>query len=374
MPLHAAQINFFPAPVDQMPADLLQTWPSLVDIAESAASAGTRVSVIQLGGRTERLQQHGVDYHFVAGHNGHAADRIRRVAQLLDELQVDVAHVHSLGAAADAYALSLERPQLPILLQDHADRMPPRWRRTRWRRWYAAAAGVAFTAPELARPYVTAGLLSSSQRLFVIPESTSRFTPGDRAQARAETGLHGDPCVVWVGHLQSGKDPMTVLDGVAEASTRLSGLRLWCAFGSAPLLTQVQRRIDGDARLSGRVHLLGKLPHEQVQSLMRAADVYVSGSHAESCGYAVLEALACGATPVVTNIPSFRALVGEVGLLWPRGDARALADALVRSATLRPSPAEVRRHFDQSLSLQAVGRRWADAYAQLHTARRGAAA
>ena len=285
-----------------------------------------------------------------------------------------MAHVHSLGAAADAYALSLERPQLPILLQDHADRMPPRWRRTRWRRWYAAAAGVAFTAPELARPYVTAGLLSSSQRLFVIPESTSRFTPGDRAQARAETGLHGDPCVVWVGHLQSGKDPMTVLDGVAEASIRLPGLRLWCAFGSAPLLTQVQRRIDGDARLSGRVHLLGKLPHEQVQLLMRAADVYVSGSHAESCGYAVLEALACGATPVVTNIPSFRALVGEVGLLWPRGDARALADALVRSATLRPSPAEVRRHFDQSLSLQAVGRRWADAYAQLHTARRGAAA
>jgi len=357
-----------------MPADILQSWPSLVDIAEIAASAGTRVSVVQLAAHAQSLQRNGVDYHFLAGHNGNATDRIRRIAQLLVELKVDVVHVHSLGAAGDAYALSRELPQLPILLQDHADRMPPRWRRLRWRRWYAAAAGVAFTAPELARPYVTAGLLGLSTRLFVIPESTSRFTPGSRAQASAETGLYGDPCVVWVGHLQSGKDPLTVLDGIAEASTQLPDLQLWCAFGSAPLLAQVQQRIDGDARLPGRVHLLGKVPHEKVQSLMRAADIFVSGSHAESCGYAVLEALACGVTPVVTNIPSFRALVGEVGELWPRGDAKALTSALLRSATRRPSPAEVRRHFDSCLSLQAVGRRWADAYAQLHAGRRGGAA
>ncbi|MGO4501538.1 glycosyltransferase family 4 protein [Dyella sp. 2RAF44] len=374
MPLHVAQINFIPAPVDLMPADILQTWPSLVDIAEIAASAGTRVSVVQLAAHAQSLQRNGVDYHFVAGHDGNATDRVRRIARLLGELNVEVAHVHSLGAAGDAYALSRALPQLPILLQDHADRMPPRWRRLRWRRWYAAAAGVAFTAPELARPYVTAGLLGLSTRLFVIPESTSRFTPGSREQARAETGLHGDPCVVWVGHLQSGKDPLTVLDGVAEASTHLPGLQLWCAFGSAPLLAQVQQRIDGDARLHGRVHLLGKVPHEQVQSLMRAADIFVSGSHAESCGYALLEAMACGVTPVVTNIPSFRALVGDMGELWPRGDAKALTSALLRSATRRPSAADVRRHFDRCLSLQAVGHRWADAYAQLHAGRRGGAA
>jgi len=151
---------------------------------------------------------------------------------------------------------------------------------------------------------------------------------------------------------------------------RLPQLQLWCAFGSAPLLDQVQRRIDGDDRLAGRVHLLGKVSHEQVQSLMRAADLFVSGSHAESCGYAVLEAMACGVTPVVTDIPSFRALVGEVGRLWPRGDAKALADALVRSAAQRPSLAEVRAHFDEALSPQALGRRWGEAYAQLLYVRR----
>ena len=369
-PLHVAQLNYFPAPDGLGLAEALEAWPSLVDIAESAASAGTRVTVIQLAAEAEQLHRNGVTYHFVPANDASVTERARRVARLLDAINADVAHVHSLGAAGDAYALSRELPNLPILLQDHADRVPSRWRRSRWRRWYAAVHGMAFTAAELARPFVTAGLVNPSTRVFVIPESTSRFTPGSRAQAREQTGLHGDPGVLWVGHLQSGKDPLTVLDGIAEASMRLPQLQLWCAFGSAPLLDQVQRRIDGDDRLAGRVHLLGKVSHEQVQSLMRAADLFVSGSHAESCGYAVLEAMACGVTPVVTDIPSFRALVGEVGRLWPRGDAKALADALVRSAAQRPSPAEVRAHFDEALSPQALGRRWGEAYAQLLYVRR----
>lgn len=370
MTLHAAQINFHPAPAGRVLAETMEQWPSLVDIAEAAASAGTRISVVQVADRDEHLRRNGVDYHFVAVGNLGVTERARRMARLLGDIGTDVAHVHSLGAAESAHALARELPLLPILLQDHADRVPARWRRARWRRWYGAARGVAFTAPELARPYVTAGLLDPTTRLFVIPESISRFTPGSRAQAWADTGLYGDPCVVSVGHLQTGKDPLTVLDGIALASESLPGLRFWCAFGSAPLLARVQQRIAGDSRLRERVHLLGKVAHPRVQSLMRAADVFVSGSHAESCGYALLEALACGVTPVVTNIPSFRALAGDVGVLWQRGDAKALAAALVRAAAQRPSPDVVRAHFDNTLSLRAVGLRWADAYAQLAQATR----
>ena len=62
---------------------------------------------------------------------------------------------------------------------------------------------------------------------------------------------------------------------------------------------------------------------------MRAADVFVLGSHREGSGYSLIEALACGLPPVVTDIPSFRSLTaaGAVGALWPCGDARALGDA-----------------------------------------------
>lgn len=361
------QANILPVPRGRAHAGMLGEWHSLVDIAEIAASSGIRVSVIQAAWRHDRIVRNGIDYHFVDVAGLGTTQRSHRFAKVLAELRADVLHVHGLAFAEDAFAISRRLPQLPILCQDHADRPPRLWRRLQWRRWYAAVSAVTFTASEQALPFTGAGVFGKRTQVFAIPESSSRFTPGNRARARAETGIHGHPCVLWVGHLDRGKDPLAVLDGVARAALQLPGLQLWCVFGSAPLLDEVEERIRAYPQLAGRVHLLGKVPHAQVEALMRAADLFVSGSHAESCGYALLEALACGATPVVTDIPPFRALTGggRIGRLWPCGDAERLAEALVEAASSPTSPEQVRAHFDATLSFTGVGRQWADAYARV---------
>ncbi|MBV8156618.1 MAG: glycosyltransferase family 4 protein [Dyella sp.] len=366
--MHVAQINFIPSPAAWEPDEVFQHWPSLPNVAEAVRGSGTRVSVIQLASRTARVERHGVDYHFASiDHVDRPADRGRLVARLLASLDVDVIHVNGLGFAEETFALASGLPQLPLVLQDHANRPPRWWRRPLWRRCYGLASGVAFTAVEQARPFIEAGLFGPSMPLFAIPESSSHFTPGSRAQARLETGLHGNPCVLWVGHLNRNKDPLTMLEGVAQAVSHLPGLQLWCAFGSSPLMDDVRRRIDRDNRLAGRVHLLGKVDHARVESLMRAADLYISASHVEGSGYALLEAMACGVTPVVTDIPSFRAFTagGTVGHLWPRGDASALAGALMRAVTHGLSRERVRAHFEASLSFGTVGRLWSQAYADV---------
>jgi glycosyltransferase involved in cell wall biosynthesis len=366
--VHAVQMNFLPAPQGCTPDQVFERWPSLSDIPEAVASAGTRVSVIQAAAYDALVSRNGVDYHFTdISALDSLADQGQCFAELLARIEADVLHVHGLGFAENAFAVSQRLPRLPILFQDHADRPPRWWRRRQWRHWYTAAAGVAFTAPELAQPFTSAGLFGPATRLFAIPESSSRFSCGSRADARALTGLYGEPCVLWVGHLNPGKDPLTVLDGVAQAARQLPGLQLWCAFGSGSLLPDVQQRIKRDPLLAGRVHLLGKVAHARIEPLMQAAELFVSGSHAESCGYALLESMACGVAPVVTDIPSFRALTGggRVGNLWPCGDAARLAEALVRTAVNRPLPQQVRAHFDATLSFAAVGRQWANAYAQL---------
>ncbi|MEW9623354.1 glycosyltransferase family 4 protein [Rhodanobacter geophilus] len=367
--MHVAQINFLPAPRGLGLAALLERWPSLADIAELVAGAGVRVTVLQAAAHAERLTRAGVDYHLVDMRGTWAAQgRGRRFAAVLGSSGVDVLHAHSLAYVEDAFAVASNlAPGLPVVLQDHADRPPRWWRRPRHRRHFAAAAGVAFTSVELARPFVAAGVLDPATRLFAIPESSSRFTPGDRAHARAAAGVYGEPCALWVGRLNRGKDPLTVLDGIALAAERMPGLQLWCAFGEQPMLAEVQARIDADRRLAGRVHLLGRVAHVQVETLMRAADLFVSGSRAEGSGYAAMEALACGLMPVLTDIPAFRALSGNgrIGSLWPCGDAAALAAALVDAAVKRPSPQQVRAHFDETLSFKAVGRLWTEAYARV---------
>jgi hypothetical protein len=91
--------------------------------------------------------------------------------------------------------------------------------------------------------------------------------------------------------------------------------------------------------------------------------------HRESTGYSLIEALACGLPPVVTDIlPSFRALTagGAVGALWPCGDAQTLSLALqsVAARTDAATRAAVRAHFERELSFESLGSKLAAMYAQ----------
>jgi glycosyltransferase involved in cell wall biosynthesis len=164
-----------------------------------------------------------------------------------------------------------------------------------------------------------------------------------------------------------------VLAGISAAVRELPALQLWCCFGQAPLLSDVRDRIGNDPQLTGRVHLLGRVPHEKIEQLMRAADIFVLGSHREGSGGALLEALACGLPPVVTDIPSFRMLTGDgkVGALWPCNQAPQLRDALQSIATRprRETRVAVRKYFERELSIEAVGRRLLAAYETLIASR-----
>lgn len=365
--LHVAHIGCFSDPRRRLPEQLLDAWPSLVDVAESVARCGTRVSVIQASEHSQCMDRNGVSYHFVPF--GGPSSPLRAdgaCGTLLRQLAPDAFHVHGLGFPRHVLALSRLAPGVPILLQDHANRLPRLWRRTAWRRCAPVVAGVAFCSRDQARPFLKAGLFHSQTLVYEIPESTSRFAPGSREAARRALRLSGDPLLLWVGHLNENKDPLTVLAGVSEAARELPELELWCCFGTAPLLRRVQRRVQADPALRGRVHLLGSVPHERVEQLMHAADAFVLGSHREGSGYSLIEALACGLPPVVTDIPSFRALTGAgaVGMLWEPGNPRSLCAALLalRASADTGLRLGVRAHFDRELSFGALGRKLAAVY------------
>lgn len=365
LPLHVVQISFFRDPEERLPSQLLDAWPSLVDVADAARAGGIRVTVVQASSHTERLQRGGTHYHFLPfGETERQGEARVTLGRLVAHLAPDVFHVHGLGFARDVLSLAALAPGVPIVLQDHADRPPRFWRRGPWRLQISVAAAAAFCARAQARPFAEAGLLPAHTPLYEIPESTSRFAPGDRGEMRRLTGLTGNPAVLWVGHLNDNKDPLAVLDGISAASRELPELQLWCCFGKAPLLGEVQSRIAQDSRLRSRVRLLGRVSHETIEQLMQAADLFVLGSHQEGSGYSLIEALACGLPPIVTDIPSFRHLTGggAVGALWPCGDSQALREALVAARFDPGTRTTVRAHYDRELSLHSLGRKLAAMY------------
>ncbi len=360
--MRVVQVNALLDPSARAPVELLDAWPTLEEVAVAVARAGAKIAVVQAAHVDERIRRKNVSFEFVDATRFGAI----RIAQAVARREPDVVHLHGLAFTHQLLELRKALPGTPLLVQDHADGLPRRFRRGWLRRALREADGLVFTARAQAKPFVRAGVLSDSSPVFEVPESSTHFRTGDAAAARAALRVHGDPCVVWIGRLNANKDPLTALRGFANTAKELPDARLWMCHDDAPMLAHIRRTIERDAQLRERVQLLRALPHAEVELLLIATDLFLSTSLRESTGYALIEALACGAMPAVSDIPSFRALLadGLVGALFPCGDAAALARALVTLAGENRTVARkaARSHFDERLSFAAVGQRLVDAY------------
>jgi glycosyltransferase involved in cell wall biosynthesis len=226
-----------------------------------------------------------------------------------------------------------------------------------------------FSAAEQAKAWQRAGLIRADQTVYQVLEASTAMRPVEQAAARRETGIDGDPAVLWVGRLNENKSPLTVLDGFARSLERLPDAVLTMIYGSDDLLPSVQQRLRASARLQGHVRLVGSIPHERMSAFYSAADLFVLGSHHEGSGYALIEACACGLPPVVTDIPTFRIITaeGSIGALWATDDAAACSRALVSTASRdrRTLRQQVVNHFERVLSWTAVSQQASTAYAEV---------
>lgn len=88
-------------------------------------------------------------------------------------------------------------------------------------------------------------------------------------------------------------------------------------------------RLIKELNLTKRVHFTGWL--DNVAPLMAALDVYLSASHTESFGLAIVEAMACGLPVVATATEGAREIIeiNKTGILVPLGETEALARTVI---------------------------------------------
>ena len=79
--------------------------------------------------------------------------------------------------------------------------------------------------------------------------------------------------------------------------------------------------------LQDRVHLLGKLPYEEFESLVRQSTAYVQSSLEEGFSNSLAEAMALGKPAFVTNVGGTGELIkdGKNGIYIPMGDPIGMA-------------------------------------------------
>ncbi|HET6386388.1 MAG TPA: glycosyltransferase family 4 protein [Armatimonadota bacterium] len=366
--MRVVSVNYYYDSDLATPEDLLRRYGTLVGWAEGLAAAGVESVVVQRFKANIRRSIGAVEYHFVNERG--AGARSPELHSVIASLRPDVVHVNGMSFAPQARRLKSLLSGAPIVIQDHADRRPSNpFARTALRLSLRQMDAVIFTAREQSLPWLSQGLLSPETPVLELMEGSSRFSLLPRHEARAQIRMDGDPLCLWVGRLDPNKDPLTVLDGFAMALQDRPRARLAMIYGEAPLLPQVLSWLRSRPGVARCVTLIGPRPHAELEAFYNSADLFLLGSHHEGSGYAALEAISCGAVPILTDIPSFRRLTdnGRWGGLWRVGDAASLAHTLVdwESRLAADTRVQIRRFFEDRFTFEAIGRRAVSAYQTL---------
>lgn len=293
-----------------------------------------------------------------------------RPLRSLRALRPDVVHLNGLVFARLALSTRAVLGRRVRIVAQHHGELPGSGAAA-WRQRAAARLAIdryLFCGlPGQADPWRQAAILRADTPLSEVLEASTDLAdepgrPTDLADlAEVPPPGRGEPTVLWVGRLQEGKDPLTALEAFDRFRRRRAGAQLWMVAGAQrPLEAEVRRRLPAGA------HLVGPLPHRAMAQWYRAADVLLSTSHHEGSGYALIEAIASGCTPAVTDLPSHGAIAGDVATYFAPGDPAAAAEALERAALAASRPegrALVRARFEQAL-------RWEHVADQLHAAYR----
>jgi glycosyltransferase involved in cell wall biosynthesis len=194
------------------------------------------------------------------------------------------------------------------------------------RRAFAAADLVTANDPALAQRAVALGAEASRtvvvrlgiDRLFLEGPSPANLGPRDV----------GPPAIVSDRALEPLYNVDVVLRAFARLRQRLPVARLLVANDGSQ-----RRRLEALAAhlaLGGSVEFSGRLPPQALRDRLAGAHVYVSVPSSDSLSLSTLEAMAAGAFPVVSDLPSQCDWIGDRvnGLLVPPRDAEALAVAL----------------------------------------------
>lgn len=256
--------------------------------------------------------------------------------------RADVVYAHYLFPTAAAAALAARTAGIPYVVTAHGGDVRNLDRATVRGATAAAlrgASAIIAVSRYLADELRGAGIDLPPVHVVNMGVDTERFTPGDRAGARARLGLDREaPLVLALGGLTERKNPIGLLQALARVRTVRPDARV--AFvGDGPLA----RAVDvGAARmgLEGAVIRTGALPHDAVADWVAACDMLAMVSRVEPLGVAALEALAGGRPVVATAVGGTREVVPvpSAGRVVDPLDPAAIAAAILSVLDDPPSP------------------------------------
>ncbi|HZF38619.1 MAG TPA: glycosyltransferase family 1 protein, partial [Blastocatellia bacterium] len=221
----------------------------------------------------------------------------------------------------------------------------------------ARLASLIIAPSEWTRREIVERLRVSSEKVRVIYEAARegmKPLPPHFCQGVLDKYQIRPPYLLYVGTIEPRKNLLTLIRAYDEL-LRTTPLRpqLVLAGGRGWLCDEVFKLAE-DLKLQDQVHFTGYVEDGDLPALYSAAEAFVYPSFYEGFGLPPLEAMACGAPVITSDVSSLPEVVGKAGLTHAPNNTRALTEAMAKLL----GDETTREHFKREGLKQAAKFSW----------------
>lgn len=342
-------LTYFSFP-DGNPNNIIHKCSSTIGFLEKLGARFTTHFVVRSNSEFSVIDRGSVKVHFFKGTTVMKWQIPFWFHNYIKSLKPDYILVHGFGTAHYLMFLKIICPKAKIMLQCNGFAPSPKGlKKLIFTISDSFIDGYLFTGIGNARPWIESNSISKNKIIEIMEGSVVFRFKGNQERKRNS--------FIWVGRLDNNKDPLTIIKAFNRFLAIEPKAKLTMVFHEGELASQVADYISVNS-LTASIALKGFVVHADLELLFHHNQYFILGSHYEGSGYALLEAMACGCVPVVTDIPSFRFMTdnGNCGLLFPPSNEEELLVQLRKTTAIDYDHYQIKvlANFEDKLSFQAI--------------------
>ncbi len=250
-----------------------------------------------------------------------------RARKLIKKLKPDIVHAHyATSCGLTALVCGFHPTVVTVHGSDLNTGIKSRIWRPLLRRIFAFADCVNTVSKELEEMALSLGTDQAKIETLTLGIDTDKFALTDRPEINSSRPLK----LVCTRRLEKVFDHPTIIDALALLKKR--GVEFRMTFvGDGSLLDTLKQQVK-NVGLSDCVSFVGNVHNDNLPEVLGQHDVYLSASLWDGTSLSLLEAMATGLFPIVSNIKANAALLRHNidGLLHKVGDPNDLAECIMQ--------------------------------------------
>ena len=345
-----AIINFFPLPKVKRANYKITKYYQSFDFLYNLTNC-FNVQVFDRIGSTSSFSLRGIKYNYFRAFFKSKLIVPLNQLKAIKRFNPEVVYVEGLGYPHFILVLKFVlNSSAKFVVRDHADRLPRKVIMPLFQLADNYIDSYLFTSKAMGKEWIEAKIIKSEDKIIECVEGSTRFSYSEEITKKTNQFL-------WVGRLDKNKDPLTVLEAFSEYVKIERNAVLKMIFNSDILLDEVKVKIEKE-NLLNHVQLIGNVPHENIENYFKESTFFMLGSYKEGGPFSLIEAMACGCIPIVTNIPALKKMLdnGKFGFMYHPGNAEELKQILfgLKHQDLDFQRKEVLNWFEKELSNRAI--------------------